>query len=144
MNTMLLEVNNVKLIRANRAEHHKIDEFLRNNQQIKKCSLIEFGYIVETNHKVTGCFTLEPVEGDIYWLKQLYITRTEAIKLPILFESILAIAVNIGAKKVFVRSHKLMLDLILESLQFQLENIGPIEEPNIDDSSHKWWSYQII
>lgn len=133
----------MKLIRANRASPKKVDEFLKNNQQIKRNSLLESGYIVETNHRITGCFTLEPIEEGMYWLKQLYITRTEAIKLPILFESILALALEKEAKQVFVKSHKLMLDIILESLQFKLQKESPIDQSN-DDDNGKWWSYHIV
>lgn len=132
----------MKLLRANQASEKLINNFLKNNTEINKTSLLESGYVVQINHSITGCFTLEPIGDDLYWLKQLYITRTEAIKLPYLVEAVLALALQKKAKKVYVRSHKLMLDIILESLQFQQEKASPIQEA-VEDAHGKWWSYNI-
>lgn len=132
----------MKLVRANRAPEKLIDDFLKNNEEIRRNSLLESGYVVKINGRITGCFSLEPIDDEQYWLKQLYITRTEAVKLPILVEAILALALQKKAKKVFVKSHKLMLDILLKSLQFQHEKEAPIHDINENDHS-KWWSYHI-
>src|SRR5690625_1457833 len=115
----------MKLIRANQASEKLIDKFLKNNEEINKHTLMESGYVVEINNRITGCFNLELIDDGLYWLKQLYITRSDAIKLPVLVETILALAKQKKAKKVFVKSHKLMLDIILNSLQFQIEDVSP-------------------
>lgn len=132
----------MRLVRANRAPEKLIDNFLKNNEEIEKNNLLKSGYVVVINNRITGCFSLEPIDDGRYWLKQLYVTRTEVIQLPVLVEEILALALQKRAKKVFVKSHKLMLDILMESLQFQHEKEGPIQ--NLEENDHgKWWSYRI-
>ncbi len=130
------------LVRANRAAEETIDEFLKNNEDIDKKTLLDSGYVVEVNQRIAGCFSLEPLGEGRYWLRQLYITRTEAVKLPMLVETILTLALQKKATKVYVKSHKLMLDILLESLQFHPEHDSPLNEKTTDDHG-KWWSYQI-
>lgn len=132
----------VKLIRANTASLNRVTNFLANNKQIKQQSLLSSGYVVEINDRITGCFNLEPVNNEQFWLRQLYITQTEAIRLPVLVESILALASAQEAEQVFVKSHKLMLDLILESLLFKVQEDGPFEQSTEGDWG-KWWVYEL-
>lgn len=135
----------MKLIRANQASEKLIDKFLKNNEEINKHTLMESGYVVEINNRITGCFNLELIDDGLYWLKQLYITRSDAIKLPVLVETILALAKQKKAKKVFVKSHKLMLDIILNSLQFQIEDVSPIDNQGAttQEENEKWWSFHV-
>lgn len=135
----------MKLIRANQASEKLIDKFLKNNEEINKHTLMESGYVVEINNRITGCFNLELIDDGLYWLKQLYITRSDAIKLPVLVETILALAKQKKAKKVFVKSHKLMLDIILNSLQFQIEEVSPIDNQGAttQEENEKWWSFHV-
>lgn len=132
----------MKLIRANAAPMEKVSSFLANNQQIEQQSLLKSGYIVEINDRITGCFNLEPINQEMFWLRQLYITQSAAIKLPVLVESILALATAQKAEFVYVKSHKLMLDLILESLLFEVQEKGPFEQSS-DEDWGKWWVYEI-
>lgn len=132
----------MRLIQANKVSQELVHEFLENNQQIKIENILQSGYIVEINHKICGCFILEHIEEGLYVLQQLYITKTEAVKIPILFEGILVMAKEQKAKRVFVNSHKLMIDIILEALQFH-----PQKDCRFLDkyakSDGKWWSYTV-
>ncbi|MED4475656.1 hypothetical protein [Oceanobacillus caeni] len=89
------------------------------------------------------CFILDEMdEKDAYWLKQLYITRTEANKLPVLLESILTIAKSLKAKSVYVHSHQPVVDILLEALQFH-----PQKDASFVDKyplkKGSWWTYNV-
>src|SRR5699024_1261056 len=98
---------------------------------------------VKLSNKIIGCFILERIENGRYWLKQLYITKTEAVTLPILVEAILTLAKQQQATEVFVNSHKLMVDIILETLQFRPQVESPFLEKCVK-SEGKWWCYVIM
>ncbi|MEC5424455.1 hypothetical protein QGM71_13225 [Virgibacillus sp. C22-A2] len=132
----------MKLIPAIQATEEQINSFLKNNDNVNKHSLIEKGYVVEINQKIEGCFILEAMEEGVYWLKQLYITKSEAAKLPILLESILTLAKQQQAKLIYVHSHQPVVDILLEALQFhpQKERVF-VDKYDVNEGS--WWSYSV-
>jgi len=132
----------MNLIRANRVSEERLHEFLNNNENLDDENLLNKGYVVEIDSDIVGCFIIEPIEEDLYWLKQLYITPAEAGSLPLLLESILALAKKQQAKKVYVHSHQPMVDIILEALQFhpQTDKILVDKRP---DKQGKWWTYSV-
>lgn len=132
----------MKLIRANKITENRIHSFLKYSPQIDKQSLISDGYIVEIGKEIIACFILEKFAEESYWLKQFYITKSEALKLPSLLESILILAREQQAKQVFVNSHKLMIDIILEALQFCPQTEHKLLDEKVN-SEGKWWMYQI-
>lgn len=91
---------------------------------------------------VEGCFVIDSIDEDIYWLKQLYVTKNAAASLPVLLESILALAKEKQAKQLFVHSHQPMVDVLLEALQFspQKENAFVANQP---DNKGNWWTYNV-
>ncbi|GGJ91988.1 hypothetical protein GCM10007063_13230 [Lentibacillus kapialis] len=132
----------MELIAANQATKAKLEIFLENNQDVKRDLLLEKGYVVELNGTIEGCFVIDSVEEDIYWLKQLYVTKNAAASLPVLLESILALAKEKQAKQLFVHSHQPMVDVLLEALQFspQKENAFVASQP---DTKGNWWTYNV-
>ncbi|UJL45995.1 hypothetical protein KFZ58_16755 [Virgibacillus sp. NKC19-16] len=132
----------MNLISAHRAPAEKLGHFLENNQNVNKEGLIESGYVVEIEEQIQGCFSLERVDEGVYWLKQLYITKAEAAKLPVLLESILNLAKEQHAKKVYVQSHQPVVDMLLEALQFhpQKEKVS-VGKPNQKEGN--WWTYNV-
>ena len=135
-------MRSIRLIQASRVSQELVSEFLQNNQQIEIGSILKLGYLVEINNKISGCFILDEIEDGLYWLKQLYITKTEAIKIPALVEAILVLARQQNAVKVYVNSHKLMIDIILESLQFHPQEDSKFLE-RYYVSEGKWWVYNV-
>lgn len=132
----------MKLIPASGVSEVKINQFLEKNSSVVKDSLLQTGYVVEINEQIEGCFILETMEEGIYWLKQLYITQSEAGKLPVLLESILTLAKQQQAKRVYVHSHQPVVNILLEALQFhpQKENVF-VDKYNVDKGS--WWAYHV-
>ena len=132
----------MRLIRANQVSVEKMEEFLMHNENVKKDGLMKHGYVMELNGKIEGCFVLEEMDNEMYWLKQLYITKNEAARLPVLLESILVLAKEQHAKTVYVHSHQPVVDIILDALQFH-----PQKEDSFVDKYEKqegnWWSYQV-
>lgn len=134
---------NMKIIKASQFPEENISEFLKSAHQIEVENILHSGYMLEVNDEISGCFILEKMADKIYELKKFYLVSTEAIKIPTLFEEVLSIAKEIGAKQVFVHSHKLMTDIILESLNFYPQTDEPIINIGTKNSG-KWWSYTII
>lgn len=132
----------MKIIKASQLPEKYIREFLKSAHQIKVETILQSGYMLEVNDKITGCFVLEKMADRIYELKNFYLISTEAIKIPTLFEAILSIVKENGAKEVFVNSQKLMIDIILQSLNFY-----PQADPTFSEKEGKrggqWWSYTI-
>ncbi|WP_373893986.1 hypothetical protein ACUL41_02310 [Virgibacillus natechei] len=132
----------MNLITAYSAPEEKLDHFLENNRNVNKESLLRSGYVVEIEGQIQGCFSLEKMDEGVYWLKQLYITKAEAAKLPVLLESILNLAKEQDAKKVYVNSHQPVVDVLLEALQFHPQK----EEVFVGKSNQKegnWWTYNV-
>lgn len=132
----------MNLIRAKYAPEAQVNQFIDQNKDINHMALLTDGYVIAVNDHLIGCFILEPLTKKVYWLKQLHIVNTEALKLPVLVEAILGVAKELQAQKVFVNSHQTMLDMLLETLQFypqahcELLDKYPV---NVG----KWWSYQV-
>ncbi|RLL42896.1 hypothetical protein D8M04_15215 [Oceanobacillus piezotolerans] len=133
----------MRILPACEAPFDKLEAFLRNNEGLDRTSLTAKGYVVEIKDKIEGCFVLEEVEENkVYWLKQLYITRTEANKLPVLVETILALAKTKQAKRVYVHSHQPIVDLLLQALQFHPQKEVSFVDKH-PESKGNWWSYQV-
>lgn len=129
-------------MRANEVPVSFVNDFLDSNSQINKQSVIQSGYIIEINQKICGCFVLKHIKNGIYVLRQFFVTATDSIKIPIFIESILKLAEQIKATEIFVHSHKLMVDIILEALQFHpQENYSFLDKYTKNEG--KWWSYAI-
>ena len=134
----------MRLIDAKNIEKGKRDTFFAANKHLNNDQLLADGYLVEDNDQIIGCFIIESVSADVYWLKQLYIIQSSAHLLPALLEAILMFAKRKQAKKVHVFSHQATVDIILEALQFQEEGqTKPITvNPNYYHNG-KWWTYSV-
>lgn len=132
----------MKLILAKNMSYEQLEAFFNKNPSVNKGTVFEKGYVVEMNHTIEGCFILDKVEEGIYWLKQLYITQTEAGKLPFLLEAILVLAKEQNAKSVYVHSHQPIVDILLEALQFhpQKESLFKDKYPV---KGGNWWAYNV-
>lgn len=130
------------IFRADQVPVKELDHFLQANVDINEEILIQSGYVAKLNDTIIGCFVLDVLELDEYWLKQLYIVQSEATSLPILLESILVLAKEQHAKQVFVHSHQPLVDILLEALQF-----NPHKEQKVVDKKNKiagkWWTYHV-
>lgn len=132
----------MKLIPANKAPQRELECFLDKNENVDGDILVDKGYAVDVDGQIEGCFVLEAVDEGIFWLKQLYITKSAANKLPVLLEAILTLAKEKQAQKVYVHSHQPMVDILLEALQFHPQAATewvdkyPIEKGN-------WWTYSV-
>ncbi|WP_156291995.1 GNAT family N-acetyltransferase [Oceanobacillus salinisoli] len=133
----------MNIIPAKKATAEQLEDFFNRNENLDKDGLLDKGYVVEMNENIEGCFILDEVEEEgVYWLKQLYITRTEANKLPVLLESILTIAKSKQAKSVYVHSHQPVVDILLEALQFHPQTESSFVDKHPIDKGN-WWSYNV-
>ncbi|TRM10785.1 GNAT family N-acetyltransferase [Lentibacillus cibarius] len=132
----------MEIIAANHASEEKLQRFLKDNKDVEKNLLLEKGYVVEIDDTIEGCFVLDTVEDDIYWLKQLYVTKNKAGSLPVLLETILALAKEKQAKQVYVHSHQPMVDVLLEALQFYPQKENEITD-KLPKNNGNWWTYNV-
>lgn len=133
----------MKLIRINQIPYNILQEFLLKNPNIKGKDLLKSGYGVVKSDEMIGCFVLESMnEGDSCWLQKLYITQSETKKLPVLIESILALAKRQEAKRVHVHSHQPVVDILLEALQFSPQRTREYVPMNTMITGN-WWTYQV-
>ncbi|MGM8211423.1 hypothetical protein ACLIBH_01385 [Virgibacillus sp. W0430] len=132
----------MNIMPATRASEHTLAHFLERNIEIKKETLLYCGYVVEIDGKIEGCFSIEQMEEGVYWLKQLYITKNHAARLPYLLEGILTLVKKKQAKVIYVHSHQPVIDILLEALQFhpQKGNVFAGEYPKTQGN---WWSYNV-
>jgi len=132
----------MKLIEASHVNRDRLEDFLKNNNQIEIGSLLETGFVVEVDERIIGCFELAPIEKGAFWLKQLYIIQNEAVKLPVLLEFILAFAKQKEAKVVYAHSAQPVTDLLLESLSFSLQSNQSLKVQKAVKQKGHWWSYK--
>lgn len=132
----------MEIIPANQADVGQLTRFLNKNDGVEKDMLQQKGYVVIIKDQIEGCFVLDSVDEDNYWLKQLYITKNEAASLPVLLESVLALAKQKMAKTVYVHSHQPMVDVLLEALQFYPQKENDFVDNHPIDKGN-WWTYQV-
>lgn len=132
----------MRLIQASKLSEAEFNQFVENNEHIKKQPLREKGYVLEINGVICGCFQLEKVASDSYWLKQLYITKAKARKLPLLLEVILHFAKKQRAKRVYAHSQQPVTDLLLDSFSFSLQREQSINIDHSHQNGH-WWLYHV-
>lgn len=132
----------VKMLEAKIADRTKVEHFLNNNAEINRRQLIEKGFVVEMDNAIKGCFVIEHVNDDTYWLKQLYMNQEEIISLPLLIEAIIQQAKKLEIKTMYVHSHQHIVDQLLEALQFYPQRSPEFVDKN-RDAKGKWWAYAI-
>lgn len=132
----------MKLVEANKAPKQMLANFLNHNDHLESDRLIASGYVAIKQEEIVGCFILDSVEEGLFWLKQLYITQSAAMNLPVLLEAILVLAKQKYAKEVYVHSHQPMVDILLEGLQFHRKPVDSIIK-QLSDQKGTWWAYQV-
>ncbi|ASK62072.1 hypothetical protein CFK37_07805 [Virgibacillus phasianinus] len=132
----------MELILAKDVSYARLEQFIKNNPDVDKSLLMEKGYVVQMNEQIEGCFVLDAMEDGVHWLKKLHVTRQAAEGLPVIIESILAIAKENQATCVYVHSQQPLVDILLESLQFRPQQEEcPVNIPV--KSSGNWWAYEV-
>ncbi|MDY0404552.1 hypothetical protein P5G51_003235 [Virgibacillus sp. 179-BFC.A HS] len=132
----------MKIVAAYRIPKPEIDQFLQTTDKVNKENLLENGYVLVIGDKIKGCFILQPVEPEIYWLKQLHIAPEAAGKLPVLLETIVQMTKEKQAEKLYVQSHQPVVDILLDALQFYPQKQG-IQQVNKQKNGGKWWAYKV-
>lgn len=132
----------MRLIRASKLNETEFNQFVEHNDHIRSKSLREKGYMFEVNGEICGCFQLEKIENGAFWLKQLYITKAKAGKLPLLLEVVLRYAKQLHAKRIYAHSQQPVTDLLLDSFSFSLQNEQNINIKHNHKNGH-WWLYNV-
>lgn len=132
----------MQLLRTQSASKDQVEDFLLKNIEIDREDLISKGYIVRMDNRIIGCFILDQLKDRLYWLRQLYIMKEETMKLPLVIEAILVLAKDKEATQVFVNSHQVMLDIILNALTFYPAPY-PLSDQKDIESKGKWWAYDL-
>lgn len=132
----------MNVMEASQVTTYQLEQFLQHNHDIDLATLLENGFVVECSDKIIGCFSLEPIGEDSFWLKQLYVIQQEAVKLPRIVEMVLIIAEQKQAKVIYAHSEQPVTDLLLASLSFSLQSEETAAIAIDKDKGH-WWTYSI-
>jgi len=112
------------------------------NQLVDIEKLLESGYVMKQGNRFEGCFVLEEKDPHTIWLRQLFVMREAVTSLPVLLESILALAKTSRAEHVVILSHQGTLDTVLEALQFYPQT-DTLTVDNSVENDGKWWMYKV-
>ncbi len=137
----IIGVKAMKVIAAHEASDEQLEKFMLHAQQIELKTLFKEGYVVIIDGKIQGCFILSTMEHNV-WLKQLYIMQRYARYLPVLIETIVQMSKKKQAKKLYVHSHQPAIDLLLDALQFHLQN-ELLATKQFKRKSGNWWAYDV-
>lgn len=132
----------MKIMPTRQTPIDKLDDFLQTAENFNREGLLEDGYVVEIDEEIKGCFVLTTMEDDVYWLKQLYITKESANHLPVLLETILQMTKGKDARKLYVQSHQPVVDLLLQALQFYPQRNEQIHRSQGKEQGN-WWAYEV-
>lgn len=132
----------MEIISAIDVEKELLENFLHRNHHIELANLVKDGFVVSSDEEIIGCFSLESLGNDAYWLKQLYVIQSAARKLPRIVETILTIAKEKQAKIIYAHSEQPVTDLLLQSLSFSLQEEQKETVPRKCDKGH-WWTYNV-
>lgn len=132
----------MKMVQASGADPKKVEHFLMKNEAINAEQLLEKGFVVEIDDAIKGCFVIEPLDQETYWLRQLYMTQEEIIALPLIIESIVHRAQERNIKNIYVHSHQQVVDELLETLEFYPQT-APKSVDKGKVQQGKWWAYAI-
>ena len=132
----------MELIKAKDVATQDIHTFVDNNQTIDMEKLLDSGYIMKRDDCFEGCFVLEERDPQTLWLRQLFVMKKAVTTLPVLLETILALAKSEQAEQVVIYSHQDSLDMILEALQlYPQTDTSAVDNPV--ENIGKWWMYKV-
>lgn len=132
----------MKMIEARAADRKKVNHFLLNNESINAEQLLDKGFVVEMNDAITGCYVIESIDKQTYWLKQLYMNQEEIFSLPLLIEAIIKRAEQQEVTKIYVHSHQQVVDQLLHTLEFYPQE-DPVHVHQGQISGGRWWAYEV-
>lgn len=133
----------MKLAKAETVQGPLLESFMKTATSLDKAHLVKEGYVIQTNDCIKGCFILTHVSDDDYWLKQLFIHPEITQNLPVLLETIILMTRELKGHKLYLFSHQILLDIILEALYFEETADLPKNLANIQKRSGKWWHYTV-
>ncbi|NLI67118.1 MAG: hypothetical protein GX374_00540 [Bacilli bacterium] len=98
-------------------------------------------YVIKDGEMIISWFQLESIDGENYWLKKLFISQNEAMKLPSVMHTIIQYAEQQNAKTIYVHSKQPVTDLLLASFSFALQDEHSLQ-PFQKERTGNWWFYR--
>ncbi|WP_217586399.1 hypothetical protein [Lentibacillus saliphilus] len=132
----------MEIIRAKEVEEAKIETLLNLNQALDKDLLIECGYVVNMSGKIAGCFVLDPIDTQEYWLRHLYLKPDAAYAVIVLLETAITLARQNDAAVIYVNSHQSTVNTLLEALHFKRSHMVP-QITSEEATAGIWWTYHV-
>lgn len=129
----------MKLAKAHTVQGPLLESFIKTATSLDKSHLIKEGYVIQSNDCIKGCFILTQVSDEDYWLKQLFIHPEMTRNLPVLLETIMLMTRELHGRKLYIHSHQVLLNIILEALYFRETDSIPQSLENIQKQSGTWW-----
>lgn len=133
----------MRIVQASKINKRKLSVFLKENEGVNDTLLSDYGYVVLSNQHIIGCFQLSPIEKEIFWLNQLYVTRNKAGKLPVLLQLIIMLVESQEVKALYAHSEQPITDLLLQSVSFSQHIAHEELLSRIVKHKGQWWSYYV-
>lgn len=132
----------MELIEAKVADQQKVQQFLMTNERIQSDQLMDKGFVVEINEDIKGCFIIDYIDRETYWLRQLYMNQGEMFSLPFVIDSIIQRGKEKGIRRVYVYSHQQVVDELLSTLEFYPQSAPQHIKSGVTQQGN-WWAYTI-
>lgn len=120
------------------ADHTIVKAFFQDEwpYDLSEEAVWEHGYLVSEDEATYAFFMLQPVEENVFWLKNFYIKQAMAPTYVLaLIEVCIKVARDKGAKRVYVHSQQAAMNELVEQLSFRL-----VETPTFNQGlTGEWW-----
>lgn len=139
-----VRVGKMKLIKASAVKESDLNTFIGQQQILYKTDSIseKTSYVIEDESTIISLFQMELVEGQNGWLKKLFITKNDALKLPAVLHTIIQFAKEQNIRTIYVHSKQPVTDLLLSSSSFTLQPLETLR-PFQNEKQGNWWFYSI-
>lgn len=134
----------MKLLKATDVSESELNLFIGKHDWFDQVEALnkKSSYVIRDGQTIISWFQLESIDFENYWLKKLFISQNEALKLPNVLLSIIEYAKQENARTLYVHSKQPVTDLLLSSFQFTLQL--PDERYSFQDEREgNWWYFNL-
>lgn len=137
-------VEKMKLKKATAIPESELNTFIGQHDWFHQVEIINknSSYVIQDGETIISWFQLESIDEENVWLKKLFISQNEALKLPSVLHTIIEYAKSENAHTIFVHSKQPVTDLLLSSFSFSLQS-PDTRFPFQEEREGNWWFYKL-
>lgn len=132
----------MKLLKATDVSESELNSFIGQHDWFQKIEVLNenTSYVIRDGQTIISWFQLESIDYDRYWLKKLFISQNEALKLPSVLLTIIEYTKQKNARTIYVNSKQPVTDLLLSSFAFTLQSPDALF-PFQEEREGNWWYF---